>query len=103
MPTTMPLNRRQFLTASAAAAAAITLRPGLSYAVEGDTLIIRGASDIEVLDPAFQNGLLEEEIGRCLFLSLNRLNDVRRNARLAALCRQDADAEVSDGNRIRIA
>lgn len=77
MPTNMPLNRRQFLTASAAAAAAITLRPGLSYAVEGDTLVIRGASDIEILDPAFQNGLLEEEIGRCLFLSLNRLNDVR--------------------------
>ncbi|MDO6966348.1 ABC transporter substrate-binding protein [Rhizobium alvei] len=59
------------------AAAAFGLRPGLSYAVEGDTLVIRGASDIEILDPAFQNGLLEEEIGRALFLTLNRLGDVR--------------------------
>ncbi|MGQ3293779.1 MAG: ABC transporter substrate-binding protein, partial [Shinella sp.] len=71
------INRRHFLTGVAAGAAALALRPGLSYAVEGDTLIVRGASDIEVLDPAFQNGLLEEEIGRCLFVSLNRLNDVR--------------------------
>lgn len=68
------INRRHFL----AGAAALALRPGLSYAVEGDTLIVRGASDIEVLDPAFQNGLLEEEIGRCLFVSLNRLDDVRQ-------------------------
>jgi peptide/nickel transport system substrate-binding protein len=71
------LNRRHFLLAAAAGASALAMRPGLSYAVEGDTLIIRGASDIEVLDPAFQNGLLEEEIGRCLFVSLNRLDDVR--------------------------
>jgi len=71
------MNRRHFLAGAAAGAAALALRPGLSYAVEGDTLIVRGASDIEVLDPAFQNGLLEEEIGRCLFVSLNRLDDVR--------------------------
>lgn len=75
--TTISINRRQFLTGAAAGAAALALRPGLSYAVEGDTLIVRGASDIEILDPAFQNGLLEEEVGRCLFLSLNRLDDVR--------------------------
>ena len=71
------MNRRHFLAGAAAGAAALALRPGLSYAVEGDTLIVRGASDIEILDPAFQNGLLEEEIGRCLFVSLNRLDDVR--------------------------
>ncbi|MBL0371799.1 peptide ABC transporter substrate-binding protein [Rhizobium sp. KVB221] len=71
------LNRRNFMLGAAAGAAALSMRPGLSYAVEGDTLIVRGASDIEVLDPAFQNGLLEEEIGRCLFVSLNRLDDVR--------------------------
>lgn len=80
--TRLQMNRRHFLTASAAAAAAITMRPGLSYAVEGDTLVVRGASDIEVLDPAFQNGLLEEEVGRALFVSLNRLGDVRGGTKL---------------------
>lgn len=71
------INRRHFLSTSGAAAAALMIRPGLSYAAEGDTLVVRGASDIEVLDPAFQNGLLEEEVGRALFVSLNRLGDVR--------------------------
>ena len=71
------IDRRQFLLGAAAGLTALTLRPGLSYAVDGDTLVVRGASDIQVLDPAFQNGLLEEEIGRCLFVSLNRLDDVR--------------------------
>jgi len=71
------IDRRHFLLGAAVGATALALRPGLSYAVEGDTLVVRGASDIEILDPAFQNGLLEEEIGRCLFLSLNRLDDVR--------------------------
>ena len=75
------MNRRHFLL-STAAAAAFSLRPGLSYAADGDTLIIRGASDIEVLDPAFQNGLLEEEVGRALFVSLNRLGDVRNGTHL---------------------
>jgi peptide/nickel transport system substrate-binding protein len=77
----LPMNRRHFLSTSAAAAAAISLRPGLTYAAEGDTLVIRGASDIEVLDPAFQNGLLEEEVGRALFVSLNRLGDVREGTK----------------------
>lgn len=76
------MNRRHFLLSGASAAAALSLRPGLSYAIEGDTLIIRGASDIEVLDPAFQNGLLEEEVGRALFVSLNRLGDVRGGTHL---------------------
>jgi peptide/nickel transport system substrate-binding protein len=71
------MNRRHFLLGATAGLSALAMRPGLAYAVEGDTLVVRGASDIEVLDPAFQNGLLEEEIGRCLFLSLNRLDDVR--------------------------
>lgn len=71
------LDRRQFLLGAAAGLTALAVRPGLSYAVDGDTLVIRGASDIQVLDPGFQNGLLEEEIGRCLFVSLNRLDDVR--------------------------
>src|SRR6218665_1679449 len=75
------MNRRHFLTSVAAATTALALRPGLSYALEGDTLVIRGSSDIEILDPAFQNGLLEEEIGRALFVSLNRLGDIRNGVK----------------------
>ena len=77
MTTGMKIDRRQFLAGAGAGLAALALTPGLSYAADGDTLVVRGASDIQVLDPAFQNGLLEEEIGRCLFVSLNRLGDVR--------------------------
>lgn len=73
----MSMNRRQFLTVSTAAAGALMLRPRLSYAIDGDTLVVRGGTDIQILDPAFQNGSLEEEIGRCIYPSLNRLNDVR--------------------------
>ncbi|NVD42575.1 peptide ABC transporter substrate-binding protein [Ensifer sp. HO-A22] len=73
----MSMNRRQFLAASAAAAGALMLRPSLSYAIDGDTLVVRGGTDIQILDPAFQNGSLEEEIGRCIYPSLIRLNDVR--------------------------
>lgn len=73
----MSMNRRQFLTVSAATAGALMLRPRLSYAIDGDTLVVRGGTDIQILDPAFQNGSLEEEIGRCIYPSLNRLNDVR--------------------------
>ncbi len=73
----MSMNRRQFLTVSAAATGALMLRPRLSYAIDGDTLVVRGGTDIQILDPAFQNGSLEEEIGRCIYPSLNRLNDVR--------------------------
>lgn len=69
--------RRRFLAGGALTAAALAARPRLAFALDGDTLVVRGASDIEILDPAFQNGLLEEEVGRALFLSLNRLGDVR--------------------------
>jgi len=87
--TNFMMNRRHFLLSAATAATAITLRPGLTYAAEGDTLVIRGASDIEVLDPAFQNGLLEEEIGRALFVSLNRLGDVRGGTKLENYAAKD--------------
>lgn len=76
----MSINRRQFLATTGAAAVATMFRPKLSYAADGDVLVVRGGSDIQILDPAFQNGLMEEELGRCLFVSLNRLNDVREKS-----------------------
>ena len=93
--TKFQMNRRHFLSASAAAAAGIVMRPSLTYAAEGDTLVIRGASDIEVLDPAFQNGLLEEEVGRALFVSLNRLGDDEDLKGLSVLLASDAGKHIT--------
>ncbi len=64
------INRRQFM---AAAGAAVLVRPHLGWAAEGDTLVLRTDSDILILDPAFQSGAIEEEIGCAIFPSLTRL------------------------------
>ncbi|MEI9987204.1 MAG: ABC transporter substrate-binding protein [Aliidongia sp.] len=70
------LDRRGLLKASGAA---VLLASGrrVFAAVEGDTLSLRSESDIEALDPAFEKGGVEEELCRCLFVTLNRLNDFR--------------------------
>jgi peptide/nickel transport system substrate-binding protein len=70
------IGRRGFLGASGALA---LLAPGrrVFAAIEGDTLTLRTDSDIEVLDPAFEKGGIEEELCRCLFVTLNRLGDFR--------------------------
>jgi peptide/nickel transport system substrate-binding protein len=64
--------RRQFLAGAAAMAA---FRPLQSWAEDGgDTLVLRADGDIQILDPAFQSGMIEDEVGRAIFPSLNRLN-----------------------------
>lgn len=76
---TLPtIDRRRFLAGGAAAFATLAARPRLAYAASGDTLVVRGKGDIACIDPAFQNGLIEEEVIRGLFVTLNRLDDVRQ-------------------------
>lgn len=70
------IGRRAFLQVSGALAL-LAGRRGFA-AVEGDTLVLRTESDIEMLDPAFEKGGVEEELCRCLFVTLNRLNDFRQ-------------------------
>jgi peptide/nickel transport system substrate-binding protein len=67
--------RRALLRASGALALLAGRR--VFAAAEGDTLVLRTDSDIEMLDPAFEKGGIEEELCRCLFVTLNRLNDFR--------------------------
>ncbi|MFO1056436.1 MAG: ABC transporter substrate-binding protein [Dongiaceae bacterium] len=71
------LDRRRFLAGTAIAGSALLLRPGWAWSADGDTLTVRAAGDIAVLDPAFQAGMIEEEVNRCVLVSLIRLNDVR--------------------------
>jgi len=67
--------RRRFLWAGGAT---LLCRP--AAAIDRDTLVVRAPSDIAVLDPAFQDGGLEEVVGRALFVSLNRMPDMREGS-----------------------
>ncbi len=64
-------SRRQFLAGAAATAA---LRPFTVLARDGDVLVLRADGDIKILDPAFQSGMIEDEVGRAIFPSLNHLD-----------------------------
>jgi ABC-type transport system substrate-binding protein len=73
-------NRRDFLKVGGTLAAGLAFRPGISFAAEGDILRIRTNGDLQVLDPAFMIGNIEEMIMRCIYVSLNRLGDIRQGA-----------------------
>jgi peptide/nickel transport system substrate-binding protein len=60
--------RRHFLAGAAAA------WPARAFALTDGTLVIRSDGDLQILDPAFQSGDLEEELGRCLFTALSKLS-----------------------------
>ncbi|HEX4505775.1 MAG TPA: ABC transporter substrate-binding protein [Alphaproteobacteria bacterium] len=93
----MKPSRRQFLTGAAATAA---MRPLLAWAENGgDTLVVRADGDIQVLDPAFQSGMIEEEVGRAIFPSLNRLGPA--GAPLAWMPQAAATLDPSDPLTVR--
>ena len=55
-------DRRNFLKAAGALGAAAMMRPGFAWSADGDTLRIRMEGDIQVLDPAFMLGAIEDVI-----------------------------------------
>jgi peptide/nickel transport system substrate-binding protein len=73
-------NRRDFLKVGGALAAGLAFRPTIAFSAEGDLLKIRTNGDLQVLDPAFMIGNIEEMIMRCVYVSLNRLGDIRQGA-----------------------
>ncbi|MDQ6432559.1 ABC transporter substrate-binding protein [Mesorhizobium sp. LHD-90] len=73
-------DRRNFLKAAGAFGAAAMMRPGFAWSADGDTLRIRMEGDIQVLDPAFMIGGIEDVIMRGIYVSLNRLGDLREGA-----------------------
>jgi peptide/nickel transport system substrate-binding protein len=73
-------DRRSFLKMAGAFGAAAAVRPGFAWAAVGDTLRIRMEGDLQTLDPAFMIGGIEDVMMRCLYVSLNRLGDLRDGA-----------------------
>ena len=77
------LNRRKLITHGGTFAASLALSPLLqrfAWAAEGDTLRLRMDGDLQVLDPAFMNGGIEEVILRGIYTSLIRFGDLREGA-----------------------
>ena len=73
-------DRRNFLKAAGAMGAAAMMRPGFAWSADGDTLRIRMEGDLQVLDPAFMLGAIEDVIMRGIYVSLNKLGDLRDGA-----------------------
>jgi len=73
-------DRRKFLKAAGAFGAAAVLKPGFAWSADGDTLRIRMEGDLQVLDPAFMIGAIEDVIMRGIYVSLNRLGDLREGS-----------------------
>lgn len=73
-------DRRRFLKAAGALGAAAMARPGFAWSADGDTLRIRMEGDLQSLDPAFMVGGIEDVIMRGIYVSLNRLGDLRDGA-----------------------
>jgi peptide/nickel transport system substrate-binding protein len=73
-------DRRNFLKAAGALGAAAMMRPGFAWSADGDTLRIRMEGDIQVLDPAFMIGGIEDVVMRSIYVSLNRLGDIRQGS-----------------------
>lgn len=75
MPLDWSTDRRQLLKAGGVIAG-LAAAPRFAFAADGDTLKIRVDSDLQVLDPAFMIGNLDEVMMRCIYVSLTRLGDI---------------------------
>ena len=75
MPLDWSTDRRQLLKAGGLIAG-LAAAPRFAFAADGDTLKIRVDADLQVLDPAFMIGNLDEIMMRCIYVSLTRLGDI---------------------------
>lgn len=73
-------DRRSFLKAAGVLGAGLAIRPGIAWAADGDTLRIRMEGDLQSLDPATMNGGIEDVIMRGIYVTLNRLGDLREGS-----------------------
>jgi len=74
------IDRRAFLKAAGALGAGLAMKPGFAWSADGDTLRIRMDGDLQTLDPAFMIGGIEDVIMRGIYVSLNRLGDLREGS-----------------------
>ena len=72
-------DRRSFLKTAGALGAGLLATPRFAWAADGDTLRIRMDGDLQMLDPAFMIGGLDDVIMRGIYVSLNRLGDLRES------------------------
>jgi peptide/nickel transport system substrate-binding protein len=70
-------DRRTFLKAAGILGTSLAMKPGFAWATDGDTLRIRMEGDLQSLDPATMNGGIEDVIMRGIYVTLNRLGDLR--------------------------
>ena len=75
-------DRRRFLQAAGALGAGLMARPGFAWSADGDTLRIRMEGDLQMLDPAFMIGGVDDVIMRGIYVQLNRFGDLRQGAPL---------------------
>ncbi len=73
-------DRRSFLKTAGALGAGLLATPRFAWAADGDTLRIRMDGDLQMLDPAFMIGGLDDVVMRGIYVSLNRLGDLREGA-----------------------
>ena len=69
----MPLNRRRFMQGASALGLAAALPAGFprrAMAADGSTLRTRGYADMRTLDPAFSQGVVDEEIQSSIYNKL---------------------------------
>lgn len=74
------MDRRAFLKVAGALGAGLAMKPGFAWSADGDTLRIRMEGDLQTLDPAFMIGGIEDVIMRGIYVSLNRLGDLREGS-----------------------
>jgi peptide/nickel transport system substrate-binding protein len=74
------IDRRAFLRATGALGAGLAMQPRFAWSADGDTLRIRMDGDLQTLDPAFMIGGIEDVIMRGIYVSLNRLGDLREGS-----------------------
>ncbi len=74
------MDRRAFLKAAGVLGAGLAMKPGFAWSADGDTLRIRMEGDLQTLDPAFMIGGIEDVMMRGIYVSLNRLGDLRQGS-----------------------
>lgn len=70
-------DRRSFLKTAGILGAGMAMRPDFAFSADGDTLRIRMEGDLQSVDPAFMIGGIDDVVMRCIYVSLNRLGDLR--------------------------
>src|SRR5207253_3043946 len=73
-------DRRRFLGLAGGLVAGLALPKRFAWAADANTQRLRMHGDLQVLDPAFMIGGIEEPIMRGIYVSLNRLGDLRQGA-----------------------